>query len=571
MIRRIDGGRSSAIWARTARRPGRSGAVLPEILKRAPQLRRPPARQERGRCARQLLRSIPQLAITHCAPERSSPRAGRARRGVRRAGSTVSGWHHQPPHERDGRSGPRRAGGLHHRTADRAALDGNAAVLRSRGRRSRPLAAETLRLLSDEPAGASSASGDAICTRAASTRPHHPRAPWGGEAAVRVAVLNESSRLLAAMRLYLRRSFRRLTLTRPRGRLLVGVWRPPEWRPDSPSRQQPIMVRGMRARRRARSRDLRGWQPDVILSQGFSDPGIEAQTLRIAGAVFVAHAYDGTCISGAKTFKIPDNGPVHAYVRLALPCELLPAAMRRPQPDHDGARVSPAVGAIRPAFQLRGHRDAVEPHAGGVRAPRLQGDMRRSAGARPGRDAERTRCRSRLACCSSAGWTSSKAERPLLDALPLARTLGRPLAITLVGDGPARASWNRPPARSKQREPALRVAFSSAGSIGRAWTRLSRPPTCSSCRASGRSRSASSASRPPAIAFRSRHTMWAGFPSGFGPASTGILRQPIRQRRPASPTPSRPAFATSDARSPSGGGGPDCRRVRLRRAHSRPH
>ena len=54
---------------------------------------------------------------------------------------------------------------------------------------------------------------------------------------------------------------------------------------------------------------LREWRPHVIFSHGLLDPEIEARTLQIAPAVLLAHAYYGTCISGAKTFKNPTTMP----------------------------------------------------------------------------------------------------------------------------------------------------------------------------------------------------------------------------------------------------------------------
>ena len=50
---------------------------------------------------------------------------------------------------------------------------------------------------------------------------------------------------------------------------------------------------------------LRDWHPDLIYSQGLLDPHLEARLLAIAPAVFCAHFYYGTCISGGKTFKFP--------------------------------------------------------------------------------------------------------------------------------------------------------------------------------------------------------------------------------------------------------------------------
>lgn len=54
---------------------------------------------------------------------------------------------------------------------------------------------------------------------------------------------------------------------------------------------------------------LRGWGPDLIYTHSLLTPRLEAETLRIAPAVFFAHAYYGTCISGTKTFKRPDMRP----------------------------------------------------------------------------------------------------------------------------------------------------------------------------------------------------------------------------------------------------------------------
>lgn len=48
---------------------------------------------------------------------------------------------------------------------------------------------------------------------------------------------------------------------------------------------------------------LRNWKPELIFSHGVTNPTLEAATLEIAPAVFFAHVYHGTCISGTKTFK----------------------------------------------------------------------------------------------------------------------------------------------------------------------------------------------------------------------------------------------------------------------------
>jgi glycosyltransferase involved in cell wall biosynthesis len=50
---------------------------------------------------------------------------------------------------------------------------------------------------------------------------------------------------------------------------------------------------------------LRDWRPDVIYTHKLSDPELEREVLGLGPSVFFAHDYNGTCISGTKTFKHP--------------------------------------------------------------------------------------------------------------------------------------------------------------------------------------------------------------------------------------------------------------------------
>jgi glycosyltransferase involved in cell wall biosynthesis len=50
---------------------------------------------------------------------------------------------------------------------------------------------------------------------------------------------------------------------------------------------------------------LREWRPDVIFAHGFRSPAHERRLLDIAPAIFFAHSYYGTCISGSKTQQSP--------------------------------------------------------------------------------------------------------------------------------------------------------------------------------------------------------------------------------------------------------------------------
>jgi glycosyltransferase involved in cell wall biosynthesis len=50
---------------------------------------------------------------------------------------------------------------------------------------------------------------------------------------------------------------------------------------------------------------VREWRPDVVYVHGLNDPVFEEHLQSIAPAVLFAHDYYGTCISGAKTHRLP--------------------------------------------------------------------------------------------------------------------------------------------------------------------------------------------------------------------------------------------------------------------------
>lgn len=54
---------------------------------------------------------------------------------------------------------------------------------------------------------------------------------------------------------------------------------------------------------------MRAWCPDVVYVHLVESPALEARLLDVAPAVLFAHAYHGMCISGEKTFKLPDVRP----------------------------------------------------------------------------------------------------------------------------------------------------------------------------------------------------------------------------------------------------------------------
>ena len=56
---------------------------------------------------------------------------------------------------------------------------------------------------------------------------------------------------------------------------------------------------------------VRRWKPDVLMQNGVLDPALEATLLKTSPAVFFAHGFYGTCISGYKRFAAPSLRACH--------------------------------------------------------------------------------------------------------------------------------------------------------------------------------------------------------------------------------------------------------------------
>lgn len=52
---------------------------------------------------------------------------------------------------------------------------------------------------------------------------------------------------------------------------------------------------------------LSRWAPDVVYAHGMRSPALEGQVLGLAPSVFFAHSYYGTCVSGAKSYRMPQD------------------------------------------------------------------------------------------------------------------------------------------------------------------------------------------------------------------------------------------------------------------------
>lgn len=230
---------------------------------------------------------------------------------------------------------------------------------------------------------------------------------------------------------------------------------------------------------------LHDWQPDVIYAHGLHNLELEAEMLKIAPAVFFAHGYYGTCISGAKTFKLPVVIPCTR--RFGWPCllhyyphrcgGLSPTTMLRmyrlqskrldllhrykaivTHSDHMISEYAKHGLAAERAYQfpydsLRTETiKALEPNAG------VAGHLPDSAIDGQLEDQLRVSLEQRL--LFSGRMDRVKGGAYFLEALPkVATALDARLRVTFAGDGSECVSWKRTAARIQESHPKIHVEF----------------------------------------------------------------------------------------------------------------
>jgi glycosyltransferase involved in cell wall biosynthesis len=224
---------------------------------------------------------------------------------------------------------------------------------------------------------------------------------------------------------------------------------------------------------------LRQWHPDVIYGHGLSDADVEAATVEAAPAVFFAHGYYGTCISGAKTFKYHDVHPCDRRFGWQCLMHFYPHRCGGLNPLtmlHDFRRQT------RRLVTLRKYR-AIVTASEHMREEYLRhGFVAQTVKVVPYPiDCEPTpvisgieRKSERLSRLLFVGRMEElKGGSVLLDALPdVHRVIGRPLHVAFVGDGSQRKKWEAKAARLQAREPGLNIEFTGwlqGAELRRAW------------------------------------------------------------------------------------------------------
>jgi glycosyltransferase involved in cell wall biosynthesis len=211
---------------------------------------------------------------------------------------------------------------------------------------------------------------------------------------------------------------------------------------------------------------LRASAPEILYCHGLHDPALEARLLDVAPAVFYAHNYYGTCISGLKTWQFPITRPCSR--RFGWPClmhfyphrcgGLNPITMVRDYRTQ-GTRLEMLrryqailTNSRHMQQEYRNHNLPAEQvvHVALPTIPSPTPPQRASSPAPDGRHLVFAGRMDRL-----------KGGRFLLDALPRVReALSGALKVTFAGDGPDRHQWERRAARLVRSEPTIAVAFS---------------------------------------------------------------------------------------------------------------
>lgn len=190
------------------------------------------------------------------------------------------------------------------------------------------------------------------------------------------------------------------------------------------------------------------WAPDALLVNGLNDTSLEARLLRARPSVFVAHNFYGTCISGIKSWAFPVERPCER--QFGWPCllhyfphrcgGLSPTTMLRLY-GRERARLSALESAGAIVTLSTYMRDEYVRH--GLPAAHVTcvpyGPTIDEAS--PPRRGQASSARTLIAI---GRLERIKGMHLLLDALPrIHESLGHPLTLTIVGDGPERADLER--------------------------------------------------------------------------------------------------------------------------------
>lgn len=214
---------------------------------------------------------------------------------------------------------------------------------------------------------------------------------------------------------------------------------------------------------------LANWRPDVIYVHGMNDLPAAARLVESAPAVLFAHGYYGTCISGSKMFSAPRPRPCARRFGWRCFIQYYPHRcgglnpLRMWSDYHKQSARFALLGRYAAILTASAHmraefvRHGLPPQR--VHALRLPLAPARSPGTEA---AQATPAENReLRLLYVGRMTRLKGGPIMLDALALAAaSLGRPLEVTFVGDGPDRVPWEQKSRRVQAENTNLQIEFS---------------------------------------------------------------------------------------------------------------
>jgi glycosyltransferase involved in cell wall biosynthesis len=201
------------------------------------------------------------------------------------------------------------------------------------------------------------------------------------------------------------------------------------------------------------SKDVAGWRPDVIYSNSVESLEMEEFTLATGPTVFYAHAYHGACATGSKCHSFPRPRPCDRKFGLACLALHYPRRcgglnpVRAFQMFQTQARHHALLADYRSVLVASRHMHS-EFAKQGVGREKLRRVPLPITGIRPA-NTERAARPPAHSILFAGRLVEAKGVDYLLQAVPLAaQDLGRPLTLTIAGDGPARARLERLAART---------------------------------------------------------------------------------------------------------------------------
>jgi len=213
--------------------------------------------------------------------------------------------------------------------------------------------------------------------------------------------------------------------------------------------------------------ELRRWQPDLLYAHGLLEPSVEDLALAVAPAVFFAHDYYGTCISGHKTMTRPVVTPCHRTFGWQCMAEYYPKRCGGLSP----VTMVKQFRRQQDRLHLLSRYAAIVTHSGhmqqeyvkhGFPATRVFNVKCSASMANGSASCGRTQRRPQDAwrLLFAGRMDRLKGGSELLQSLrDVQQRLRRPLQLTFAGDGPARAAWEAEAAALCRVEPDVQVTF----------------------------------------------------------------------------------------------------------------